>query len=213
MRRYARSLAARLIRSVLRLANEVRATEPLPKPPATSNGTVFEGYTLDIRAGSRVGRVTIGSNSVLCCRIVLERSEGSVSIGDRSYIGSSAIICAEHIAIGSNVLISWGCTLVDHDSHSLDWRERARDVEEWRQGLLSGGLSSAAGSKNWDVVDRRAITVADKVWIGMNATILKGVTVGEGAVIAAGSIVTKDVAPWTLVGGNPARAIRELPAS
>ena len=54
------------------------------------------------------------------------------------------------------------------------------------------------------------IRIADKAWLGMNVTVLKGVTIGEGAVVAAGSIVTKDVPPWTLVAGNPARVIKEL---
>jgi galactoside O-acetyltransferase len=212
MSSYARSLAT-LVRTTKRLSRKLRKAKNVDEPAALDNGSVFVGYSLDIRAGSQTGRVKIGSNSVLSCRIVLERSEGSVSIGDQTYIGASVVLCADRIDIGSNVLISWGCTLVDHDSHSLDWRKRANDVEDWRQGLLSGGLSDAATKKNWGVVEHSPIKISDKAWIGMNVTILKGVTIGEGAVIAAGSIVTKDVAPWTLVGGNPARLIRELQPS
>ena len=52
------------------------------------------------------------------------------------------------------------------------------------------------------------VIICDDVWIGCNATILKGVTVGKGAVVAAGSIVTKDVEPYSIVGGNPAKNIR-----
>jgi len=55
------------------------------------------------------------------------------------------------------------------------------------------------------------IVVEDEVWIGANAVILQGVTVGRGAVVAAGAVVTRDVAAWTLVGGVPARVLRELP--
>jgi maltose O-acetyltransferase len=55
------------------------------------------------------------------------------------------------------------------------------------------------------------IVIGNGVWIASNAVILPGVTVGDGAVVAAGAVVTKDVAPNTLVGGVPARAIRELP--
>lgn len=51
--------------------------------------------------------------------------------------------------------------------------------------------------------------IGDGVWIGMRAMILPGVTIGEGAVIAVGSVVTKDVPPYTLVGGNPAREIKK----
>lgn len=200
-----------LIRTAARLAERLRRKKTIRQPDRLENGTILAGYSLDIRAGSQVGRVNIGNCSVLSCRVVLERDEGSVSIGNHTYIGASTLLCAERIDIGSNVLISWGCTVVDHDSHSLNWRERVHDVEDWRQGLISGGLADAAMKKNWDVVERAPIKIADKTWIGMNATILKGVTIGEGAVVAAGSIVTKDVAPWSLVGGNPARLIRELP--
>lgn len=55
----------------------------------------------------------------------------------------------------------------------------------------------------------RPVKIGDRCWIGCNSIILKGVTLGEGAVVAAGSVVTKDVPPRTLVGGNPARVLRE----
>ncbi len=55
------------------------------------------------------------------------------------------------------------------------------------------------------------IHIKDKVWIGFNVIILKGVTIGEGAVIAAASVVTKDIPDWSLAGGNPAKVIKELP--
>jgi acetyltransferase-like isoleucine patch superfamily enzyme len=213
MQRHTHSIANRLIRPIKRLARKLRKRKAADAFALSDNGTVLAGYSLDVRAGLQTGRVKIGSNSVLSCRIILERDEGAVSIGDKTFIGNSVIICAEDIVIGDNVLISWGCTLVDHDSHALNWRERANDVEDWRQGLLLGGLHNAALQKNWAIVERSPIRIADKAWIGMNVTILKGVTIGEGAVVAAGSIVTKDVAPWTLVGGNPARLIRELPVT
>ncbi|MFN7691728.1 MAG: DapH/DapD/GlmU-related protein, partial [Bacteroidota bacterium] len=56
----------------------------------------------------------------------------------------------------------------------------------------------------------KPIVIHDKVWISFNAIILKGVTIGEGAVVAAGSVVTKDVAPYTMVAGNPAKFIKNV---
>ena len=55
------------------------------------------------------------------------------------------------------------------------------------------------------------VTIEDDVWIGCQSVILRGITVGRGAIVGAGSIVTKDVPAWTIVAGNPARVIREIP--
>ena len=99
-------------------------------------------------------------------------------------------------------MLSWGCTVTDHDSHSLNYDERAADVVEY-----------LAGRKDWTNVPIAPVSIGDKVWMGFNCSVLKGVTIGEGAVVAANSNVTKDVPPWTLVAGNPARIIRTLSAS
>ena len=65
-------------------------------------------------------------------------------------------------------------------------------------------------NKDWSVVNSNPIKICDDVWIGMNVIILKGVTVGEGAIVGAGSVVTKDVPAWTVVAGNPARVVKVL---
>ncbi|MBQ8246439.1 MAG: hypothetical protein IJZ42_04845 [Lachnospiraceae bacterium] len=65
-------------------------------------------------------------------------------------------------------------------------------------------------NKDWSVVKSAPIHIEDKVWIGTGCKILKGVTIGEGAVVAAGSVVVKDVEAWTMVGGNPAVVIKKL---
>jgi acetyltransferase-like isoleucine patch superfamily enzyme len=186
-------------------ANRSLKFEPMSKDVLT-----LPGFHRDIRAGTQTDRISIGINSILGCKIILERNACSVKIGNDTYIGNSQIICAQQITIGSDVLISWGCTIIDHDSHSLSWIDRADDVKRWRNGFANGGLSAAATTKNWGIVSMAPIVICDKVWLGFNAIILKGITIGEGAVVAAGSVVTKDVPSWTLVGGNPARAIREL---
>jgi len=75
-----------------------------------------------------------------------------------------------------------------------------------REDLRAG--RNPLASKDWSVVPTKPIRICDKVWIGMNAIILKGVTIGEGAVVAAGAVVTKDVPPWTVAAGNPARVVK-----
>jgi acetyltransferase-like isoleucine patch superfamily enzyme len=181
---------------------------------AMGAGTVTTpSFHVDIRSGSPDDRIRIGAQAVIGCRIVLERDTGSVVIGDHTYIGSGTrLISAKGILIGSHVLIAWDCTIVDHDSHSLDWAKRSQDVKRWREALASShGLAAATRSKDWDVVPMAPVQVKDKAWIGFNVIILKGVTIGEGAVVGAGSVVTKDVPDWTLVAGNPAKIIKELP--
>ncbi len=145
--------------------------------------------------------VQIGDFAMIEGAIVTEHPDARISIGARTYIGSSQVICASRIRIGDDVLIAWGCIVVDHDSHSLVWRERANDVVDW-----------FSGKKNWDHVPRGTIDIGDKAWIGANVVILKNVTIGEGAVVGAGSVVTRSVPAWTLAAGNPARVIRPIPA-
>ena len=144
-------------------------------------------------------RVKIGSFSIIEGSMSFDRDNAQISIGDRTFIGASNLVCAEKIEIGNDVLIAWGCTLVDHDSHSVKWDARKDDVSAWRNG-----------EKDWAEVTIKPIKIFDKVWIGFNSIILKGLTIGEGAVVAAGSVVTKDVPPYTLVAGNPAKIVRQI---
>lgn len=164
--------------------------------------------TFEINASAKVNfrgispglaRFRIGEGSVFRGTISADRPEAEVSIGDNSFIGSSNLVSAVRIDIGSDILMSWGCTVVDHNSHAIAWSERADDVRDWYHGR-----------KSWMAVKAAPVTICDRAWIGFNVIILKGVTIGRGAIVAAGSVVTKDVAPYTIVGGNPARLIREI---
>ena len=67
------------------------------------------------------------------------------------------------------------------------------------------------GRQNWDGVESRAIKIGNHSWIGMHSIVLKGVQIGEGAIIAAGSVVTRDVPAWSVVAGNPAKPVKDLP--
>ena len=133
------------------------------------------------------------------CRIDFDSPQGQVLIGDRCYLGASHLVCHTSITIGNDVIVSWGVTVVDHDSHSLLWEERANDVADWMDG-----------KKDWSNVNIAPVVICDKVWIGFGASILKGIVIGEGAVVGAGSVVTRNVAPYSVVGGNPARVLRSL---
>jgi acetyltransferase-like isoleucine patch superfamily enzyme len=165
---------------------------------------------IEISPGSRIEylkitpqtgcQLAIGGESMIEGALIFEREQGSIQVGKRTFIGNSILVCAVNITVGDDVLISWGCTIVDHNSHALSWKDRATDVKDWMMG-----------QKDWEHVECKQVTIQSKAWIGFNAIILKGVTIGEGAIVGAGSVVTKDVPPYTIVAGNPARLIREIP--
>jgi galactoside O-acetyltransferase len=122
-----------------------------------------------------------------------------VSIGDRCFIGASVLVCHTNITLGDDVVISWGVTIVDHDSHSLNWDERKNDILDWAQGR-----------KDWSHVAIAPVHIERRAWIGFGVSIMKGVRIGEGAVIGAGSVVTRDVPAYCVAAGNPARVVRQL---
>ncbi len=136
------------------------------------------------------GLFELGSNSKLVVddfRImagskvcVEENAELKLGTGYMNY--SSNIECFKSIEIGNNVCISENVQIRDSDNHTIKGKEN-------------------------DVT--KPIIIKDNVWIGMGAIILKGVTIGEGAIIAAGAVVNKDVPPHCLVGGVPAKVIKE----
>lgn len=142
---------------------------------------------------------SIGDGSIFMGQISSDREGSVVVIGKNTFVGGSRLVCAQRIDIGDDVLISWGCTIVDHDSHSTRWSERENDVKD-----------TFGGSKDWSRVNIRPVIIGNRAWIGFEVSILRGVHIGEGAVVGARSVVTKDVAPYSLVAGNPAHFIREI---
>ena len=160
-------------------------------------GTAVRWWSLNGAGGT----VLIGRDAIVNCRIDFDSPAGRVVIGDRCYIGASHLVCHSGIEVGDDVIISWGVTVVDHDSHALYWPQRQHDVTDWARGV-----------KNWAHVTIAPVSVGDKVWIGFGASILKGVRIGEGAVVGAHAVVTRDVPPFSVVAGNPARVVRRMGA-
>lgn len=140
----------------------------------------------------------IGDNVTIWRASLAVEDEGYLEIGDFCYITNASLVCSSHISIGSRVLIAGGVTIADSDFHPLAPAARLADTV---------ALSPVGDRHHRPPVDCRPVVIEDDVWIGYNATILKGVRVGAGAVIAPGSVVTKDVAPGATVAGNPARPV------
>ena len=112
-----------------------------------------------------------------------------IRVGDNCGFSGTTFVADERIELGNRVQIGSNASLVDTDFHPLTPEERARD--------FNAGAAAP-------------IEVNDKVFIGMDSLILKGVTIGQGSVVGAGSVVSQDVPPRTVVVGNPATVVREL---
>jgi acetyltransferase-like isoleucine patch superfamily enzyme len=150
-------------------------------------------------SGNR-NNITIGKSTLIEGRLLVFKHGGKIAIGSNVYIGAGTNIwSAESITIGNNVLISHNVNVMDTNSHEIDHLERR---ESYYQQMV-GGPSAVKGN-----VETGKIVIEDDVWISFNAIILKNVTIGKGAVIAAGSIVTKDVPPYCVMAGNPARVVK-----
>lgn len=151
----------------------------------------------------------VGYDSIIGGKFIFESAKGVIRIGNHTYIGNSTFISRSSIIIRNNVTIAWGCTIYDHDSHSLDFKLRQKDIDDELLSIRAG--KNFIANKDWSCVNTKPIIIEDNAWIGMNCIILKGVTIGEGAIVGAGSVVTKDVPAWTLVAGNPAKIIKQIP--
>lgn len=154
-------------------------------------------------------KVIIGKDCMLGVSITSEGNGAYFKFGDRVYIGKSQIICRTGIEFENNILVAWGVTFYDHDSHSLDYTLRREDITQQLEDFKNNN-GNYVKNKDWSVVKTKPIKVCKDSWIGMNAVILKGVTIGEGAIVAACSVVTKDVTPFTVVAGNPAKEVKKL---
>jgi acetyltransferase-like isoleucine patch superfamily enzyme len=128
--------------------------------------------------------------------------KGMLSIGDYSFVGRSRIFAAHKIDIGKGVLISDNVIILDSNLHSESASKRFSEAVAWSKGKFPNV---------YDGIPGEPVVIFDHVWIGANSVILKGVTIGEGAIVGAGSVVTKDVPPYTIVAGNPAKIIRVIP--
>ena len=153
--------------------------------------------------------MVVGEKCVLGARIQIDQPNARIIIGNNTYIGSSMIIAKQSVTIGNNVLVAWGCVIYDNDSHSLNYLDRRKDTRQVFEDYENHN-GNFLFSKDWSLVKSAPIVIGDDVWIGMDALILKGVKIGNGSIIAAKSVVTKDVPPFTIVGGNPAVVIKQL---
>lgn len=162
------------------------------------------GLELSHRSGCRAdgaGNITLGSH----CRVygTLEsQGSGKIRIGSNCCIYNDTIIgSVNSITIGECVVISNRVHIYDNNNHPTD--------PAVRREMCMGDFDGPAW--RWVHAENAPIVIGDNVWIGEYAAVLKGVTIGEGAIVASHAVVTKDVPPYTIVAGNPAKIVKEIP--
>jgi acetyltransferase-like isoleucine patch superfamily enzyme len=121
-------------------------------------------------------------------KLFADREGAIIKIGERTRIHGTCIHAYRSVVVGDRCLIAANCQIMDCSGHELSFE----NVEN-RINTTSGG---------------KPIVIEDCVWIGANTIVLPGVRIGRGSVIAAGSVVVKDVPPMVIAGGNPAKTIK-----
>lgn len=158
------------------------------------------------------GKITIGDNFVFTsgeainpiCRNIrgcfaTTTKESQIIIGDNVGISSACIWAQKCIEIGNNVNIGGDCLIMDSDSHPHDYMQRRRNFRQ-----------EVGMDKYLETIPCSPIVIEDDVWIGARCQILKGVRIGARSIIAAGSIVTKDVPSDCIAAGVPAKVLRKI---
>jgi acetyltransferase-like isoleucine patch superfamily enzyme len=140
----------------------------------------------DMHLRSSVRSNPLGPNHP--CILSTRRAGASLIIGDSFQMTGGSIVCEDTIRIGHRVMVGCNSVIADTDFHPLDSAQR--------QGSPLDGATAP-------------VFIEDDVFIGMNSLVLKGVRLGKGCVIGAGSVVTQDVPPGAIAAGSPARVIRE----
>lgn len=175
------------------------STREIPDNIEVGEGTVidsaasFERYKATGPCGLRVGANTTISRTSLAAE-----ETATIEIGEHCYLADAALACVERITIGNEVVIASGATIVDSDFHPFGYEDRIADAV---------ALSPAGSWDDRPDIAARPVEIGDGVRIGFNATILKGVRIGNGAVVGPGAVVSADVAPGAYVIGNPAEEV------
>jgi len=180
--------------------------EPIPPNVVFGEGFYCESAQIFRHLKSKAPRAVILGDHVSCyagCSFAVGIN-GSCSIGSFTLLNGALIMAEERIEIGSHCLISWNVGIADSDFHPLAPAQRIIDAHALAPFYKDRPARPQLRTK--------PVIISDNVWIGMNAIVLKGVTIGENSIVAAGAVVTKSVPPNVVVAGNPAVITKQLDA-
>ena len=127
--------------------------------------------------------------------------EAHLEIGDNCFFSNSLLLCELEIRIGSYVMMGWNSTIADSDFHPISPAQRIADAV---------ACSPLGQGRSRPAIATKPVIIEDDVWIGPNATILKGVRIGAGSFIEPGALITRDVPPRSRVIGNPAQIVGQV---
>jgi acetyltransferase-like isoleucine patch superfamily enzyme len=171
----------------------------LPDNVRVGRGTAISGEVAFKRFRSRRNpALLIGASCTMDGVQFAVGEEGVVEIGDYCYFTNAVLLCELTLSIGNYVVIGWNTTIADTDFHPIAPALRVADAI---------ACSPVGAGRPRPEIQKRPVVIEDDVWIGPNATILKGVRIGAGSFIEPGALVTRDVGPRSRVGGNPAQVI------
>jgi acetyltransferase-like isoleucine patch superfamily enzyme len=171
-----------------------------PNIKAGTNTVVESSFSFKHFFSSLPIALVVGNNVTLWRTALSTEENGKIEIGDDCYITNASLVCSEKITIGDRVFIAGGVTITDSDFHPLDPALRLADTI---------ALSPIGDSKNRPLMKSKPVIIEDDVWIGFNATVLKGVRIGAGAVIQPGALVIENVPAGATVSGNPAKPFND----
>ena len=163
-------------------------------------GKNFKIYACSNCFSDNKENIKIGDNCEIAGTLY-SMDDGKITIGNYTEIREASFVgSVEDIKIGDYVIISNHVKIYDNNNHPTD--------PETRKQMCINGFHGEAW--RWTYAEHKPVVIENNVWIGEGTTILKGVTIGEGSIIGCNSVVTKDVPPYCIAAGNPAKVVKKL---
>jgi maltose O-acetyltransferase len=189
----------RIVRKINRIYGGIVQSDKKKRAKCADSSVLHDTSVID-NFNLTKNLIEIGENTHIRGHLVVFPNGGTIRLGKYCYVGENTKIWSmSSISIGDYVLISHGVNIHDNNAHPVAAGERRIHTTQ----IFTGG----GHPKELSNVTCKPVIIEDDVWIGFNATVLKGVTIGRGAVIGACSVVTQDIPAYAIVVGNPAKII------